>query len=46
MVKGVDYAEEGIKNYEEKILAQKRKTIQRLALDLNMLVSGNQDVMV
>jgi len=46
MVKGVDYAEEGIKNYEEKILAQKRKTIQRLALDLNMLVSDNQDVMV
>ena len=46
MVKGVDYAEEGIKKYEEKILANKRKSLQRLAVNLNMYVTDQQCVMV
>jgi len=46
MVLGVDYAEEGVKRYEEKILTQKQKTIQRLAIELNMIITDNQGVIV
>jgi len=36
MVKGVDYTEFGIKKYEAQLLAQKQKSLQRLAKDLNL----------
>jgi len=45
MVKGVDYTEEGVKKYEEKILAHKRKSLQRLAADLNVYIADQQGVM-
>jgi transposase len=46
MVKGVDYVEEGIKKYEEKILMQKQKSFQRLANELNMYAVDKQGVVV
>ena len=36
MVKGVDYAEQGVKKYEEQIKLQKLKTMSRLASELNL----------
>lgn len=36
MVKGVEYAEHGVKKYEIQLLAQKQKSIKRLAKDLNL----------
>lgn len=36
MVKGLDYAEKGIKNYEEQLLMNKMKTFKKLAKELNM----------
>lgn len=36
MVKGIEYAEFGIKKYEEQLLTQKRKSAQRLAKELNL----------
>ena len=36
MVNGVEYAEIGIKKYEEQILNQKRKSAERLAIELNL----------
>ena len=39
MVKGLDYVENGVKKYEEQLLAQKQKSLIRLANELNMQVS-------
>lgn len=36
MVKGIEYVEFGVKKYEEQLLTQKRKTVQRLAKELNL----------
>ncbi len=36
MVKGVDYAEHGIKKYEMQLFAQKQKSIERLAKELDL----------
>jgi len=36
MVKGLDYAEKGIIHYEEQIMANKLKTFNRLATELNV----------
>jgi len=36
MVKGLDYAEQGIKNYEEQLLMNKMKTLTRLTKNLNV----------
>jgi transposase len=36
MVKGGDFVEKGVKHYEELVLKQKYKQIQRLAIELNM----------
>lgn len=41
MVKGVDYAETGIKKYEENLIANKMKTLNRLAKELNYKITGN-----
>ena len=38
MVKGLDYAENGIKKYEEQIQLQKLKTVKRLVSELNLQV--------
>lgn len=42
MVKGIDYAEKGIKNYEQQIAMQKLKTVMRLANELNLDISYSQ----
>lgn len=39
MVKGLDYAEKGIQNYEEQIMLNKLKTVNKLAKELNLKVS-------
>lgn len=44
MVKGVEYAEIGVKKYEEQIKLQKLKTMNRLALELNLHISKNEMV--
>ncbi len=41
MVKGMSFVEEGIKKYEERLLAQKHKSLERLAKDLNVQVAYN-----
>jgi transposase len=41
MVKGLEYVENGIKKYEEQLLAQRHKTLMRLATELNVQVSYN-----
>lgn len=46
MVKGIDYAEIGIKQYEEQLLANKRKSLDRLAKELNVQISNKQSVVV
>jgi transposase len=38
MVKGLDYAEKGITHYEEQIMANKLKTFNRLAAELNVKI--------
>lgn len=38
-VKGLEYAENGVKKYEEQILKQKYKTVMKLANELNLQVS-------
>ena len=38
-VKGLEYAENGIKKYEEQLLNQKYKTVMKLANELNLQVS-------
>ena len=44
MVKGLDYAEKGIAQYEEQLLANKIKTLNRLANELNIEISNNKQV--
>jgi transposase len=44
MVNGMEYAELGIKNYEEMILSRKRKTLEKLAKELNYQISTIQVV--
>jgi transposase len=44
MVKGIEYVEIGIKNYEEMLLLKKRKTIEKLARELNYQISIIQPV--
>lgn len=46
MVKGIDYAEIGIKQYEEQLLANKRKSLDRLANELNVQIANKQPVVV
>lgn len=41
MVKGIAFVEEGIKKYEERLLAQKHKSLERLAKELNVQISSN-----
>jgi len=42
MVKGVDYVEKGIKQYEEQLKAQKQRSLFRLAKEFNMQLSYNE----
>ncbi len=42
MQKGLDFAEKGIKKYEEQLAAQKFKTVMRLANELKLNVSHYQ----
>ena len=42
MVKGTEYAEQGVKNYEKQLLAQKRKSVERLAKELNLQLINTQ----
>jgi len=44
MVKGLDYAEQGIVHYEKQVLANKVKTLNRLAGELNIKISDNVQV--
>ena len=44
MVKGFDFAEQGIKNYEQQILANKFKALNKLAKELNYQISENAHV--
>jgi hypothetical protein len=44
MVKGVDYAELGIKKYEEQLLAQKQKSVKRMAKELNLQLVNMQPI--
>lgn len=41
MVKGFDYVEKGIKQYEEQLKAQKQRSLFRLAKEFNMQLSYN-----
>jgi hypothetical protein len=41
MVKGVEFVEKGIKNYEEQLMAQKQRSLIRLAKELKVQVSYN-----
>ena len=42
MVKGIDFTEYGIKKYEEQLHAQKRKSAERLAKELNLHLTDLQ----
>ena len=44
MVNGIEYVELGIKNYEEMLLSKKRKTLEKLARELNYQISSIQPV--
>jgi hypothetical protein len=44
MVKGLDYAEEGVQLYEEQIMINKMRTVNKLAKELNMEVVNCQNV--
>jgi len=44
MVKGLDYAEQGIKRYDEQLLANKLKTFNRLAKELEIKMPINVQV--
>lgn len=46
MVKGLDFVEFGIKKYEEQQLNNKRKSLERLAKELNMQLSFKQHITV
>ena len=41
MVKGMAFVEEGIKKYEQQLLLQKQKSLERLAKDLNVQIAYN-----
>jgi len=41
MVNGMAFVEEGIKKYEERLLAQKHKSLERLAKELNVQIAHN-----
>jgi len=41
MVKGMTFVEEGIKKYEQQLLVQKHKSLERLAKDLNIQIAYN-----
>ena len=45
MVKGTEYAEFGIKKYEEQLLKQKLKSAYRLANELDLQLSPYETVM-
>jgi transposase len=42
MVKGIEYAEYGVKKYEMQLLANKQKSVARLAKELNLQIISNQ----
>ena len=42
MVKGIEYVEQGVKKYQEQILMQKQKAVERLALELNIQLIRTQ----
>lgn len=44
MVNGLEYAEKGIQNYEEQIILNKMKTVNRLAKELNLDIIEKQYV--
>ncbi len=44
MVNGLDYAEKGIQHYEEQIILNKMKTVNRLAKELNLNITEKQYV--
>lgn len=44
MEKGIDYAEKGIQNYEEQIMINKMKTLNRLVKELNIKMPDNVQV--
>jgi hypothetical protein len=44
MVNGLDYAEKGIQHYEEQIILNKMKTVNRLAKELNLNIIEKQPV--
>ena len=44
MVKGVEYTEIGIKKYEENLITNKMKTLNRLAKELNYEIAGNVQI--
>lgn len=44
MAKGLDYAEQGIKTYEEQILTNKMKTFNKLAKELEINIPANVQV--
>lgn len=45
MVKGLAYAEYGIKRYEQQLLIQRQKSVQRLANELNLQLTTIQSIM-
>lgn len=44
MVKGVEFVELGIKNYEKQLIINKKKTLERIALELNIHIPKTQYV--
>ena len=44
MVKGLDYAEKGIIHYEEQLMFNKMKSLNRLAKELNIEIIGNKQL--
>ena len=44
MAKGLDYAEQGIKRYDEQILANKMKIFNKLAKELEIKIPDNVHV--
>lgn len=44
MVKGLDYAEKGIIQYEQQLVANKMKTLNKLAKELNVEIANNEQI--
>jgi transposase len=44
MVKGIEYVEQGVKKYEEQILANKIKTVQRLTNEIKIQYAYNESI--